>query len=652
MGNSDEINKEERKYWLWVADSRSWLDEDGKDAKDLDPNHEMDPEKDWWTCNKDVQKGDLAFLWRTRRGTGQKSDIGYLMEIKSEAFIPQEWELGTWKYWCLYKPLFKFMTPVTIEDFKGVPCLENWGVYRAHFQRHSYEIPKKQWEMLNQIASKKNPGYGDFIKRILEQSLIEKVEQKDAGIQKEKAGQVTIPIENIDKPQLILDSLSLNINDFRLPEELAVYTKIKDHPGAKKLEILFPEIFQQQEQPETSFLQKNQLIKEGVRITKSSRPDVIETFEKSFSMFREKQQFEVFTQKNLSESENATVFIENGLPIFVFMHDILRTFTQNEIKSVIGHELGHFLLGHTLRNDELVRVGLALSRAKELEILNNHPDLLDLILYVNISLDDEGNIKYLGGILPQLQELSADRIGLLVSRDLQSSITGLVKIAGGSFSDTINITEYIDAGKRELRLEADDIYLSHPYGPKRSWALQFFSETDLFKKAIGMQGGKPISEISKILPEIVPFPEDEIIKQSPIEAPMKIQDYILQLYFFNGVAWADGKLTPSETKVITQFVPPTLRDEVFQKWNDLNDDSESKSDEYNENISKQYFADASPKDSRWKTTLIKRMIKVARANRRVTDEELDEIAAICDLIDAKNECSKQFLKEFGYDPFA
>ena len=90
MGSRDEINKEERKCWLWVADSRSWLDEDGKDEKYLDPSHEMDPENDWWTCNRDVLEGDLALLWRTRRGTGEKSDIGYLMEVKSEAHFAED----------------------------------------------------------------------------------------------------------------------------------------------------------------------------------------------------------------------------------------------------------------------------------------------------------------------------------------------------------------------------------------------------------------------------------------------------------------------------------------------------------------------------------------------------------------------------------
>jgi hypothetical protein len=85
-----EKTANEQKCWLWVADSRSWLDEDGKDAKALDPSREVDPENDWWTCNRDVLEGDLALLWRTKRGTGEKSDIGYLMEVRSEAHIMQD----------------------------------------------------------------------------------------------------------------------------------------------------------------------------------------------------------------------------------------------------------------------------------------------------------------------------------------------------------------------------------------------------------------------------------------------------------------------------------------------------------------------------------------------------------------------------------
>lgn len=46
------------------------------------------------------------------------------------------------------------------------------------------------------------------------------------------------------------------------------------------------------------------------------------------------------------------------------------------------------------------------------------------------------------------------------------------------------------------------------------------------------------------------------------------------------------------------------------------------------------------------------MIKVAKANRRVCEEELAKIIGIAEKIEAKKDCSREFLKEFAYDPFA
>jgi hypothetical protein len=42
----------ERQYWLWVTRPDYYLDEDGSDREDLDPNSEVDSDG-WWTCQKE-----------------------------------------------------------------------------------------------------------------------------------------------------------------------------------------------------------------------------------------------------------------------------------------------------------------------------------------------------------------------------------------------------------------------------------------------------------------------------------------------------------------------------------------------------------------------------------------------------------------------
>jgi hypothetical protein len=181
-----------------------------------------------------------------------------------------------------------------------------------------------------------------------------------------------------------------------------------------------------------------------------------------------------------------------------------------------------------------------------------------------------------------------------------------------------------------------------------------FSETDIYKNAIGEQGGNPISEFSQILPEIIPFPEDEL-NLRPLIRPegrsTSIEDGVLEILLYTMVALSDGKETPAEEKIITEFVPVKLRQEVMTKWEALNKDLDSKSDKDVDKYLKEFYAEAAKNDKNWKAKVVMRMIKVARSDRRIYDEELAKIAEIAEAIDAKKECSKQFLKEFGYDPF-
>jgi uncharacterized tellurite resistance protein B-like protein len=437
-----------------------------------------------------------------------------------------------------------------------------------------------------------------------------------------------------------------NADDFRLPEESLVEQKIRSHAGIKKLEMLFPETLRQEIQG--TDLSLDMLMNEGVRITKSSRPDIFEIIENSLSMFgHTKQPFDVFAQKNLTESENAVVFVENKNVIFVFIHDILKTFTPNEVKYVIGHEVGHFSLGHNAKRLELSPVWLALEKAQEVQVLGEHPDLMELMMYFML--------------LPQLQELGADRIGLLVAQDRNASISGLVKLHGGFFSDNIDIDAYIEQAKKARPLSPEDLDQSHPYGPKRSWALDEFYKSDLFNKAFGKEGGTSIKEFSKLLREnkIIAFPSDMDKGTEPSkDVIFEPDDYILELIFYFMIAEIDGKATNAEVRAINNFflIPTAKREELAQRWENIVKGLESKPEEqyyeYYNKLAEQYYSKAAGNDSRWKTKFIKRLIKVAKADRRIYEQEINKIIEIAEKINAKKECSRQFLKEFGYVPFA
>lgn len=112
------LEPNERQYWLWVTRPDIYLDEDGNDREDLDPNSGVDSDG-WWTCNKDTKKGDLVLLWRT----SPKKDIGYLIQAESDAYSIAEDNDRGWEYGCDHQMLYKFYDPINIKELRNDPYL-------------------------------------------------------------------------------------------------------------------------------------------------------------------------------------------------------------------------------------------------------------------------------------------------------------------------------------------------------------------------------------------------------------------------------------------------------------------------------------------------------------------------------------------------
>ena len=145
---------------MWITRPEYYLDEYGNDSEYLDPDSEG-----WWTCHKDTQKGDLVLLYRSRI----KRDIGCLMQAESGAYSIAEDDYASkqgWDYACDYRVLYKFEYPLTLEELRHYPYVQDWGAYKAGFRRRVYEIPVDHWKRLNQLAAEKNYSYQRFLKSI------------------------------------------------------------------------------------------------------------------------------------------------------------------------------------------------------------------------------------------------------------------------------------------------------------------------------------------------------------------------------------------------------------------------------------------------------------------------------------------------------
>jgi len=149
--------------WVWVTTPEHYAEDDGSDREDLDPSAQSDPDG-WWSCHKNTLRGDLVLLYRTK----PKMDFGYLIQAESDAYsIANDRKASKrgWNYGCDYRVLYKFAHPVTLDDIRADPYMDEWGAFRGNFQRLVYAIPPTVWKRLMRRLEKREPSFARFIQR-------------------------------------------------------------------------------------------------------------------------------------------------------------------------------------------------------------------------------------------------------------------------------------------------------------------------------------------------------------------------------------------------------------------------------------------------------------------------------------------------------
>lgn len=168
-----------------------------------------------------------------------------------------------------------------------------------------------------------------------------------------------------------------------------------------------------------------------------------------------------FAIQKLKDEEHDLVAIHSGL---------LEKFDTDELKFVIGHEIGHLIS----RNIELMSIAQMVFLESEHK---NYP----IIMSNKIAL------------WTRLSELSADRYGLIACNNMSKCISAFFKMASGIDTSRIDFNpetymEEIDNSLQFLIENKSYQGTSHPVNPIRTKALKFFSESELFRCV--MEGGK------------------------------------------------------------------------------------------------------------------------------------------------------------------
>jgi Zn-dependent protease with chaperone function len=157
-------------------------------------------------------------------------------------------------------------------------------------------------------------------------------------------------------------------------------------------------------------------------------------------------------------------------PIIVLSTGLVELLDEEEMRAVVGHEVGHALSGHSVyRTILLFLTSLALK-----------------IAWIPL-----GNVA-ITAIVTALREwfrkseLSADRAGLLVGQDVRASMRGLMKVAGGDHLHEMNVDAFLaQAEEYEKGGDLRDSVLkilnvlprTHPFTTVRAAELKKWSES-------------------------------------------------------------------------------------------------------------------------------------------------------------------------------
>ncbi|MFD8885232.1 M48 family metallopeptidase [Streptomyces erythrochromogenes] len=175
-------------------------------------------------------------------------------------------------------------------------------------------------------------------------------------------------------------------------------------------------------------------------------------------------------------------------PIIVVTTSLVELLDEEEMRAVVGHEVGHALSGHSVYRTILL-------------FLTN--------LALKVAWIPLGNVAIMTIVTAlrewfRKSELSADRAGLLVGQDVTASMRGLMKLAGGNHLHEMNVDAFLEqADEYEKGGDLRDSVLkilnmlprTHPFTTVRAAELKKWSESRDYQRI--MDGHYPRREEDK-----------------------------------------------------------------------------------------------------------------------------------------------------------
>ncbi len=238
------------------------------------------------------------------------------------------------------------------------------------------------------------------------------------------------------------------------------------------------------------------LMQEAFAVTPSRAPELAEVVEECQTKLQPGEVEVYLTKKN---QMNAYTFGIDSPKVLVLYTPLLKFLSPNELKFIIGHEMGHVALGHTWLNT--IIGGLAGIPA---------PFGASILLYAAFRWWN------------RMCEFSADRAGLLACGDMNLAVSAMVKLVAPEVRTQREFEQAlaaIDAQDDEVSNRLAEVFQTHPMLIRRINKLQDYTRTPQYQR---MQAGVNANVGSAPIPTTTaaqPAPPPEPIQRTEPEPP-------------------------------------------------------------------------------------------------------------------------------------
>ncbi|MBL4673970.1 MAG: M48 family metalloprotease [Arenicella sp.] len=309
--------------------------------------------------------------------------------------------------------------------------------------------------------------------------------------------------------------------DIRCANDLALYQKLKKNREVKKVN----QQIARHEAQGPSGIRRN-LLSTSVRLTPGMAPKIASMADECIEKLGVELPLELYVYS--SPQFNAACFKPEDDRLYVmFSSSLLEGFTSQELKFVIGHELGHHVYDH-----HAVPVGYLL-RGKQ------RPD-------PGLALELFAWSRY--------AEISADRAGAHCAQDMDVVARSLFKLSSGltskvvefSLNDFVAQVDDMQAVDQEPGQGAppSDWFSTHPFSPLRVKALKLFERSELYGGSVSKQDLE--IGVQSVL---------SLMEPSYLEAKTDTAEAMRRLLFAGLIAVADaaGGISSAELEIFAQF---------------------------------------------------------------------------------------------------